>query len=146
MPRPLTAIRWTLPEAAAEFHIDPKTLAKRVKAQGILPGGDGRYSTLQMCAAKFGNLDGAKLRVANAQAKKLERENAEADRELLPTELVERFLSATFIAVRQAITATHLPEETKSRALKLIAEEGEAIMERFFTEMEADLEPANADA
>ncbi len=140
-----TLTRWTLEAAAREFEIDRKTLAKRLTAASLTSGLDGAFSTPQICAAVFGDLYGAKLRVANAQAKKLERENAEAERELLPTELVERFLSATFIAVRQAITATHLPEETKNRALTLIAEEGEVIMDRFFTEMEADLEPANAE-
>ena len=42
------AIRWTLATAANEFGLDRKTMAKRAKAAGIVPGPDGKFSTKEV--------------------------------------------------------------------------------------------------
>ncbi len=46
-----------MPQAASEFDIHAATLAKRIKTAGIEPGTDGKWSTVQICAAVFGDME-----------------------------------------------------------------------------------------
>ena len=63
-----TAQRWGLEKAAAEFGINPRTLSKRLKQYSIECGRDKMFSTKQICAAIFGDIDGERLRLTKEQA------------------------------------------------------------------------------
>lgn len=98
------SIRWSKWRAAQEFGIDQKTLTGRITRYGIEEGKDKCFSTKQICDAIYGDIDGEKLRLTKEQADKLEIENAESRRQLIP--------AAEFVEVAsrglQAMTATIL--------------------------------------
>ena len=61
--RPEQGVRWTVHFASSEFGRDRETLSKLLRAQSIIPGEDGCYSTLQIVRA-FYQSGGTKVTVA----------------------------------------------------------------------------------
>lgn len=110
-------IRWTIPEAASEFDIHAATLAKRIKVASIEPGPDGKWSTAQVCAAVFGDMDSEKLREVRHKANLLELEEKEKRRQLVPIEDVGRAWDSFVIALRQAIWNFDAQEADRRRWL-----------------------------
>jgi len=76
MPRTETKLRWNLNKAALEFGKDQKTISRGIKRLGLEPGTDGKFSTAQICAAVFGDIQGQRLRKTTAEADKIELDNA----------------------------------------------------------------------
>ncbi len=99
--------------AVAEFGIDAKTLAKRMRAIGIEKGRDGCYSTKDICAAVFGDIDAEKLREVKERADKLALENAEKRGELVDVRALADAMNRPLAAMRQRIASAVelLPEE-----------------------------------
>ncbi len=110
-------IRWTIPEAASEFDLHANTLSKRLKTASIEPGPDGRWSTAQICAAVYGDMDGEKLREVRHRANLLELEEKEKLRQLLPAADVERVWGGIMVAIRQSIWNCDAPEIDRRRWL-----------------------------
>src|SRR5438128_1403599 len=66
MPKSVKSIRWTTSLASTEFNQGRESITKGLKANGIKPGDDGRYSTAQIADAIFGS---AKLEREAREAK-----------------------------------------------------------------------------
>lgn len=121
-------IRWTAEEASAEFDINPRTLSKRIKVGSIEAGADRKFSTAQICAAVFGDIDGERLRLTRAQADEKELSNAEARKELVRfadlLEIAHRALSAMTSTV---MAMTHLTVEDREAIIKQLRAAGEVM-------------------
>ena len=119
------ALRWSVTRAAKEFHVDFKTLTKRLTAAGISPGHDGRYSTLEICRALFldgGDIDAEKLRKVRLECDLLQRKLDEADGRLLDADAVLRCWSQAVLNVRGAVLALPIPEANRHAILDAICE------------------------
>lgn len=132
------AIRWSLRDAECEFPVEKETLAKRLLRLGENPGEDGLFSTAQICAAVFGDLQGEKTRLAKEQADKFALENAERRKILIrvddATEIAQRFCHN----IRQIFLRTSLPDEEKNAVLKEIQRLADADFTEEQTEDEED--------
>lgn len=111
------ALRWTLDNAGSEFGCDSKTLASRMKRAGISPGKDGKFSTREIAAAVFGDIESEKFRETRHRANLLELEEQEKRRESIPTGQVVEAWSAIVIAIKQAIWNFDAPEEARRKWL-----------------------------
>ena len=72
----LELLRWNLERASVEFSLNPRTLSQRIHRAAIKPDKDGKFSTAQICAAVFGDIQGQRLRKTTAEADKIELDNA----------------------------------------------------------------------
>lgn len=116
--KPHSAIRWTLETAAREFEIAPRTLSKRITSSGIVGGDDLKFSTKQICAAVFGDMDGEKLRETRHRANLLEIEEKEKRQELVAAAAVEKVWRSYLVAVRQHVkNHQRIPDDLKSEIL-----------------------------
>lgn len=122
MARRVNLIRWTITEAAPEFGIDRATLTKRIKEASIECGEDGKYSTKQILAATFGDMDGEKLLLIREQRKSVENENRKFSRDWIPIKDAVRAWSSRVVAAKQAIVGSKLTEAEKRELLNHLAE------------------------
>lgn len=106
-------IRWSIQRAAVEFGLHRETLAKYLHREGVRPGADGKYSTLDICKGVFGDLRHEQTRETRERADKLEMENRQKRRELIPAGDVYCSQEGTFIAIRQRILSSGMTEEEK---------------------------------
>ena len=108
-------IRWGIERAAAEFAIDRKTLAKRLVAMGEhgMAGPDTCFSTLQICAAVYGDLQRAKIRRAQADAELSELDLKQKSALVVLTSDVVSAWSKITQAVRLRISETSLSDDEK---------------------------------
>lgn len=119
------ALRWSVTRAAREFHVDFKTLAKRLTAAAVSPGPDGRYSTLEIARALYldgGDIDAEKLRKVRLECDLLQRKLDEADGRLLDADAVLRCWSQAVLNVRGTILALPLPEANRYAILDAITD------------------------
>lgn len=120
--------RWNLNRAAQEFDINQRTLSKRFKTCGIESGADGKWSTKEVCAAVFGDIDGERLRLVRAQADEKEISNAEQRGELVRfkdlLELAHRGLAAMTATV---MGMTHLTIEDRESIINQLRAAGEIV-------------------
>ena len=120
--------RWAIEEAAAEFDINPRTLSKRIKVSSIEAGKDRKFSTAQICAAVFGDIDGERLRLTRAQADEKELGNAEARRELVKfSELLEIAHRALSAMTSTVMGMTHLSVEDREAIINKLRAAGEVV-------------------
>lgn len=111
------SVRWTVAAAAVEFGLDDLTLTKRIKTSEIVPGADGKFSTRQICAAVYGDMDGEKLREVRHRANLLELQEQQLRRELVPVADVQRVWGAVIVAIRQYIWNCNAEEIDRRRWL-----------------------------
>jgi phage terminase Nu1 subunit (DNA packaging protein) len=110
-------MRLTLDQAAAEFAIDRRTLARRLSENQIAPG-EGGYSILQCHRACFGDIDEEKLRLTKEQADKLGLENQMRRGELVEVRVVAESINRAIGSIRGYVLGlTHLPEEDRDEIL-----------------------------
>jgi hypothetical protein len=111
-------IRWTVEKAASEFNINPRTLAKRIRTDGTEPGKDGRFSTVQICAAVYGAIEAEKLRKIMIEADLLAIDKKERTRDVVPTAQVLKAWEVILVGLRQKIMfAEKLTEDEKREML-----------------------------
>ena len=113
----LKPIRWTLNAAADEFGVHRATLAKKLRAQEAAPADDGRYSTAQICAALFDDVEAERIRLLQEQSRRLKLANDRKAGEQVDAETVFRTYEGVFIALRQTILASHLDDAEKAECL-----------------------------
>lgn len=109
--------RWSLDSGSREFGCDWKTLRSRFAKESIEPGADGRYSTAQIIAALYGDRESEELREIREKADKLAIANRKARGELIPAESVYAWAEGIFIAIRQAILNSGIPQDAQDAAL-----------------------------
>ncbi|MEY4385139.1 MAG: Phage packaging protein Nu1 [Verrucomicrobiota bacterium] len=111
-------IRLTLDQAAAEFGIDRRTLARALSETNAEAGRDKCFSILQCHRACFGDLDAEKLRLTREQADKLAMENAAKRGELVEAKVVADAINRAIGSIRGYILGlTHLPEDDRDEIL-----------------------------
>ena len=106
--------------AAAEFGLSDKTLAGRIRKQGLKPGEDGLFSTKQICDAVFGNLDSEKLRLVKESANEKEIKNRQAMRELVPAAEFLEVIQAGFRSLVAGILQSDLPRDAQDGLIKVL--------------------------
>ena len=119
------ALRWSVTRAAKEFHVDFKTLTKRLTAAAISPGDDGRYSTQQIARAVYldgGDIDAEKLRKVRLECDLLQLRKDEAENRLLDADKVLQVWSQAVLIVRGTILALPLPEAQRFAILDAITD------------------------
>lgn len=109
--------RWSISQAASEFGADHRSLTRKLTQSSAEPGSDGRYSTAQIIAALYGDRESEELREIREKADKLAIANRKARGELIPAESVYAWAEGIFIAIRQAILNSGLPQETQDATL-----------------------------
>lgn len=114
-------IRWGVELAASEFGINPRTVSSRIKTTGIIPGDDGKFSTKQIAAAVFGDIDGERLRETRAKADGLELENQRKRGEVIYVAEFVREYHSVLIGMKQIIMNSKLKEEDKNEILGNLA-------------------------
>jgi hypothetical protein len=97
------------------------------------------FSTRDICAAVFGDMEGEKLRNLRRDAELKEIELARLNRELIAAEKVTEVWASVFIALRQAIWNCDAPEASRRRWL---AEIQDINRDEYFT----TAKPIEADA
>ncbi len=112
-------IRWTKEQAAENFQVNPRTLSRRMVAAELIPGDDKKYSTPQICAAVFGDIDGEKLRLVKEQADKYALENAERRGLLVRVDVIAQAVNRAIAAAKAAIdSASNLEREDKDKIMQ----------------------------
>ena len=101
-------IRWNRLDAAAEFGIDRDTLSRRLRAAGIAPGEDKRFSTKEILAALFGDLEKEKTRNEAAKADLTEMKRDLDERQFIPAEAARASLDRLRAAISKVIAASPL--------------------------------------
>ena len=114
MAKPQKPIRWTLEQAGSEFDIDAQTLGKRLRAESIECGDDGRFGTKQIVTAIAGDLEKEKTRNEAAKADLHEMKRDLERRKLIPADRVRASLEELKVAISQVIDHSHL--EVKQKA------------------------------
>ena len=111
-------LRWNLSRAADEFGVHRDTLRKVLLAGGHQPDADGFYTTRQIHQALTGDREAHKARKEKAEADRIELDNAERKRLLVPVEdalkLARKFTFAVVGIIRSDDT---LGTETKNAVL-----------------------------
>lgn len=117
-------LRWSLEQAASEFPINPRTLAKRCKALSLEPGEDGKWSTTQICAAVFGDYESHRARKMAADADMAEDERDRQRRRLMEAEQVMRAWEGIILPAKQRLQT--IPSKLQSR-LSLSVEQSKVV-------------------
>lgn len=120
MPRTLKPIRWTVDQAASEFGLDRKTLAKRMKSTGVVPGKDSKFSTADICRAVFTDGEAARAALAVSQKEHYDLKNGKLSDRFADAELFQQISDGMVLILRQKISEAPIPEETKISILKEI--------------------------
>jgi hypothetical protein len=107
-------LRWTVAMGAREFDIDRRTLGTNLAQAGTPPGRDGRYRTLDIVAAVFGDVRHARQRLLKVQAQRIELEIERSRETLMERSDAVSFHSGVFTALRRIIQASKLSELEKA--------------------------------
>ena len=107
-------IRWNRLDAAAEFGIDRDTLSRRLRAAGIAPGEDKRFSTKEILAALFGDLEKEKTRNEAAKADLTEMKRDLDERQFIPAEAARASMDKLRVGIMEVIAASPLSEKQQA--------------------------------
>lgn len=108
-------MKWTISRACIEWSVDPKTLKKGLSERGILKREKGEnYTTLQICAGIYGDLDFERTLETRARRKALEAEQLERDAVTIVMEEAQQIYTEALLPVRQRLLA--MPSECATRA------------------------------
>lgn len=115
--RQLERMRWTVPKAASEFGVNTNTLTRYIKAAGILAGKDGKFSTLDVAEAIYG--DQHKELLSNRQKENalLDIELSRARNEVIEVEVVSQLLESIGAAAKRIIMLSGLSLSEKIATL-----------------------------
>lgn len=123
-----TASRWNVENAASEFDINPRTLSARLRQYSIEPGKDGKFSTKQICSARFGDIDNEKLRLTKEQADEKEMSNAIQRGELVvKADVVDLVTVGLQAMVATILAMTEITIEQREKIIKQLRECGERV-------------------
>lgn len=111
------AMRWKLFNASHEFGMAKETLSKNLNNLGIMPGIDGCWSTMDICKAKYGDLESERIRKTREEADAQAMANEERRRTLVNIDLVFAFCQEFAVTVRQVILGSNMTAEEKDEVL-----------------------------
>lgn len=115
-------LRWTLNKAAEEFGFARQTVKNLVIREGIAPDEDSTYSTRQIVAALFGDLERQKQRRAKAEADLAEMERDERAKELMAVTAVESVWLEALGELRNVVLSLDLPADARARVMASLRE------------------------
>jgi len=104
-------VKWSIHQASVEFDIDHGALTKRLKALSIDPNDEGRFSTMQICAAKYGDYDMERSRKVKEDADGSALDNAKKRNELGEVRQFILFLAEVASAIKQHVNASSMPQQ-----------------------------------
>ena len=104
----LNLIRWKLNSASREFGIDAKTLAGRIRRQGIPAGKDQCWSTKEIVAAIYGDLEFERIRKTREEADQIAMENEESRGRLVDLEKFYVELAPVIEEVKRLVRSSNL--------------------------------------
>lgn len=107
-------MKWTISKAVIEWNIDPKTLKKGLVERGLKIKKGSTYTTLEISAAIYGDLDYERTLETRERRKALEKENAERDGRTVVMEEVQALYTDALLPIRQRLLA--MPSECAARA------------------------------
>lgn len=117
--RPSKALRWTVEHAATEFGLDRRTLAKRLRENSVPAGADGRFGTMEICRAVFGDDPGREK--DREQARHFRLRNEELERKRVPIEDVEALWEAALSSFSAQLKAFKgLSREKTNELLRIL--------------------------
>lgn len=96
-------MKQTLKAWAKELRVDPATLEKRLRKAGFSIAPKKQWGARDIFTGWTGDKEVALTRQALAVAEKMERENAEGLRELIPRKEASDFIRKTFGTVREMV-------------------------------------------
>lgn len=99
------AAKQTLKAWAKELRLDPATLGKRMRKAGHEVSPKKLWSAREVFVAWVGDKEAALTRQALALADKMERDNAEAERSLIPRAEAAAFITRTFAVARELVAS-----------------------------------------
>lgn len=111
-------VRLTIHEASVEFGCSAQTLSKQLKMAGIGPGADQRWSIMDICRVRFGDLENERARKVREDADGSALENAVMRRQLVEKERVVNFIMDFAVSIRQHILGADMPKESKEDILR----------------------------
>lgn len=114
-------LRWTLAQAAAEFGLSPKTIAQRVKASGLLPGEDRKFSTTGIHAAICGDYERERIRNISEDADQKALKNARTRQHLVDKEDFLKRLEPIYAAMKQRVMQSGISDAEKDGLLAELA-------------------------
>jgi hypothetical protein len=122
MSRPPERIAWTRERAAAEWGINPRTLAARLKQTGLEPDKAGRWTTKQIDTAINGSLELERIRKTSAEAHQIEKENLKSDAKLVDVDDFCKIYESIYVGMKSEIMASKLSEKEKESLLTKLSE------------------------
>jgi len=111
-------LRWSLNSASLEFAVDRATLTRRLRAASIEPGPDGKYTTAEIIAGAFGDLERERIRETSAAADLREMKRDELKGLLLPKDEVMAHFMEIGTAIRQTIENSALPTADQDKVIE----------------------------
>lgn len=116
----------------AEFGMDSRTIGKKIKIAGLLPGDDGKYSSKDLVKIIMGDHEREKLLKTTAERKLLDLELGEQEERLCETDLVRQFCEAIASSWRQIIRGFSIPDTDKDQMLQQLREHDiDAILDKL---------------
>jgi hypothetical protein len=110
--------RWTIGAAAPEFGVDPKTLSGRIKKEGITPGDDGKFSTLDICKAIYTDAKAADRELKTEQAEFTRIKKLKLADTLVERGFAQKLWDNVMIACRQKVQDATIPEDLKQGLIR----------------------------
>ena len=95
--------------------MNPRTVAQRVKAAGILPGPDGKFATREIHSALWGDVDREKLRKLQAETRSLLLANAEKEGQLVDVADFTKRLERIIVQMKARIMSSELSNAKKDQ-------------------------------
>lgn len=111
-------VRLTVAQASMEFGCSATALSKQLKMAGIAPGSDGRWSIMDICKVRFGDLENERARKVREDADGSALENAVMRRQLVEKERVVNFIMDFAVSIRQHILGADMDKDAKEDILR----------------------------
>ena len=115
------SIRWTQEGAAAEFGLNPRTVAARIKTAGVAPGPDGKFSTADVHRAICGDYEKQRARKMKEDADQVALANAKERGELVDKRDFVGRLEKFVVSARQEVLASARSDADKDALLNVLA-------------------------
>lgn len=106
-------MNWTAAQAAKEWGLDPKTMAKRIRAAGLDVAKGKKYSTAEITQAVVGDKQSEQIREIRARADLLELERRQKEGEVVDCAAMEKRIADVFAPLRSALLSA--PAELAAR-------------------------------
>jgi hypothetical protein len=120
--RKIEQVRWSIEHASYEFGITGRTLSKRIKTAGIVPGKDGKFSTLEICQAIYSDLKAAELEYKTEMAGYKRLQKLQLAKKLCVLDTAMNVWRAALEQIRQRVQNWNISDNMKKEMLHELQE------------------------